>query len=156
MDPLAGSEVIEGLTDQLEKEAQAIINEVDELGGAIEAIEKGWIQNQIAKSAYKYQQTIDDKKQKIIGVNSFIEQEEQMDNLQKIDEKLISDQIKKVHELKKNRDNNDVESKLSELNTATNSNDNLMPYIINAVRSQCTIGEIADSLRNSFGEFDQR
>ena len=69
---------------------------------------------------------------------------------------MISDQIKKVHELKKNRDNNDVESKLSELNTAANSNDNLMPYIINAVRSQCTIGEIADSLRNSFGEFDQR
>ena len=156
VDPLAGSEVIEGLTDQLEKEAQAIINEVDELGGAIEAIEKGWIQNQIAKSAYRYQQTIDDKKQKIIGVNSFVEQEKQIDNLQKIDEKLISDQIKKVHELKKNRDNNDVASKLSELNTAANSNDNLMPYIINAVRSQCTTGEIADSLRNSFGEFDQR
>ena len=139
-------------------ETQAIINEVDNLGGSIEAIEKGWIQNQIAESAYIYQQKIDNKKQKIVGVNSFIEKEEEkkIENLQKIDEKLISDQIKKVHELKKNRDNNDVKSKLSELNDAANSNDNLMPYIINAVRSQCTIGEIADSLRKCFGEFDQR
>ena len=144
------------MNQELEMETQAIINEVDNLGGSIEAIEKGWIQNQIAKSAYKYQQTIDDKKQKIIGVNSFIEQEKQIDNLQKIDEKLISDQIKKVHELKKNRDNNDVKSKLSKLNDTANSNDNLMPHIINAVRSQCTIGEIADSLRKCFGEFDQR
>jgi len=154
VDPLAGSEVIENLTDQLEKEAQSIINEVDKLGGAIEAIEKGWIQNQIAESAYKYQQTIDNKKQKIVGVNSFIEEEEPNDNLQKIDEKLISDQINRVHKLRKNRDNNDVKSKLSNLDNAADSNDNLMPYIINAVRSQCTIGEIADSLRKSFGEFD--
>ncbi|MEC7798966.1 MAG: methylmalonyl-CoA mutase family protein, partial [Candidatus Neomarinimicrobiota bacterium] len=158
VDPLAGSEVIEELTDQLEMETQAIIDEVDNLGGSIEAIEKGWIQNQIAESAYIYQQKIDNKKQKIVGVNSFIEKEEEkkIENLQKIDEKLISDQIKKVHELKKNRDNNDVKSKLSKLNDTANSNDNLMPHIINAVRSQCTIGEIADSLRKCFGEFDQR
>lgn len=158
VDPLAGSEVIEELTDQLEMETQAIIDEVDNLGGSIEAIEKGWIQNQIAESAYIYQQKIDNKKQKIVGVNSFIEKEEEkkIENLQKIDEKLISDQIKKVHQLKKNRDNNDVKSKLSKLNDVANSNDNLMPHIINAVRSQCTIGEIADSLRKCFGEFDQR
>ena len=158
VDPLAGSEVIEELTDQLEMETQAIIDEVDNLGGSIEAIEKGWIQNQIAESAYIYQQKIDNKKQKIVGVNSFIEKEEEkkIENLQKIDEKLISDQIKKVHQLKKNRDNNDVKSKLSKLNDVANSNDNLMPHIINAVRSQCTIGEIADNLRKCFGEFDQR
>ena len=154
-DPLAGSEVIEKLTNELEENAQSIINEIDSMGGAIQAIDQGWIQNQISKSAYDYQQSIDNKEQKIVGVNTFIEDDEPIKELQTIDNDLVDKQIKQVHQLKSRRDNNAVQSKLSELKSVANSEDNLMPSIIEAVRNKCTLGEIADALRECFGEFNQ-
>ena len=154
-DPLAGSEVIEKLTNELEENAQSIINEIDSIGGAIQAIDQGWIQNQISKSAYDYQQSIDNKEQKIVGVNTFVEDEEPIKELQTIDNDLVDKQIKQVHQLKSRRDNNAVQSKLSELKSVANSEDNLMPSIIEAVRNKCTLGEIADALRECFGEFNQ-
>ena len=154
-DPLAGSEVIEKLTNELEENAQSIINEIDSIGGAIQAIDQGWIQNQISKSAYDYQQSIDNKEQKIVGVNTFVEDEEPIKELQEIDHDLVDKQIKRVHQLKSTRDNNAVQLKLSELKSVANSEDNLMPSIIEAVRNKCTLGEIADALRECFGEFNQ-
>ena len=154
-DPLAGSEVIEKLTNELEENAQSIINEIDSMGGAIQAIDQGWIQNQISKSSYDYQQLIDNKEQKIVGVNTFVEDEEPIKELQTIDNDLVDKQIKQVHQLKSRRDNNAVQSKLSELKSVANSEDNLMPSIIEAVRNKCTLGEIADALRECFGEFNQ-
>ncbi len=154
-DPLAGSEVIEKLTNELEENAQSIINEIDSMGGAIQAIDQGWIQNQISKSSYDYQQLIDNKEQKIVGVNTFVEDEEPIKELQTIDHNLVDKQIKQVHQLKSKRDNNAVQSKLSELKSVANSEDNLMPSIIEAVRNKCTLGEIADALRECFGEFNQ-
>jgi len=154
-DPLAGSEVIEKLTNELEENAQSIINEIDSIGGAIQAIDQGWIQNQISKSAYDYQQSIDNKEQKIVGVNTFVEDEEPIKELQKIDHDLVDKQIKQVRQLKSKRDNNAVQLKLSELKSVANSKDNLMPSIIEAVRNKCTLGEIADALRECFGEFNQ-
>jgi len=154
-DPLAGCEVIEKLTNELEENAQSIINEIDSMGGAIQAIDQGWIQNQISKSSYDYQQLIDNKEQKIVGVNTFVEDEEPIKELQTIDNDLVDKQIKQVHQLKSRRDNNAVQSKLSELKSVANSEDNLMPSIIEAVRNKCTLGEIADALRECFGEFNQ-
>ena len=154
-DPLAGSEVIEKLTNELEENAQSIINEIDSIGGAIQAIDQGWVQNQISKSSYDYQQLIDNKEQKIVGVNTFVEDEEPIKELQTIDNDLVDKQIKQVHQLKSRRDNNAVQSKLSELKSVANSEDNLMPSIIEAVRNKCTLGEIADALRECFGEFNQ-
>ena len=154
-DPLAGSEVIEKLTNELEENAQSIIDEIDSIGGAIQAIDQGWIHKQISKSAYDYQQSIDNKEQKIVGVNTFVEDEEPIKELQTIDHDLVDKQIKQVHQLKSRRDNNAVQSKLSELKSVANSEDNLMPSIIEAVRNKCTLGEIADALRECFGEFNQ-
>ena len=154
-DPLGGSEVVEELTDKLENDAQLIIEEIDSLGGAIQAIDQGWIQNQISKSAYDYQQSIDNQKQKIVGVNSFVEDEDPMEELQNIDQNLVAEQIKQVHQLKTTRDNNAVQLKLDQLKSIADSEENLMPAIIEACRNKCTLGEISDALRECFGEFTQ-
>ena len=154
-DPLGGSEVVEELTDKLENDAQLIIEEIDSLGGAIQAIDQGWIQNEISKSAYDYQQSIDNQKQKIVGVNSFVEDEDPIEELQTIDHNLVTKQIKQVHQLKTNRDNSSVQLKLDKLKSVANSEENLMPAIIEAVRNECTLGEISDALRECFGEFNQ-
>ena len=154
-DPLGGSEVVEKLTDKLENDAQLIIEEIDSLGGAIQAIDQGWIQNQISKSAFDYQQSIDNQKQKIVGVNSFVEEEDSMEELQNIDQNLVAEQIKQVHQLKTTRDNNAVQLKLDQLKSIADSEENLMPAIIEACRNKCTLGEISDALRECFGEFTQ-
>ena len=153
IDPLGGSAVVEELTDKLENDAQLIIEEIDSLGGAIQAINQGWIQNQISKSAYDYQQSIDNQKQKIVGVNSFVEDEDSMEELQSIDQNLVTEQIKQVHQLKTTRDNNAVQLKLDQLKSIADSKENLMPAIIEACRNKCTLGEISDALRECFGEF---
>ena len=154
-DPLGGSEVVEELTDKLENDAQLIIEEIDSLGGAIQAIDQGWIQNQISKSAFDYQQSIDNQKQKIVGVNSFVEDEDSMEELQSIDQNLVTEQIKQVHQLKTTRDNYAVQLKLDQLKSIADSEENLMPAIIEACRNKCTLGEISDALRECFGEFTQ-
>ena len=155
IDPLGGSAVVEELTDKLENDAQLIIEEIDSLGGAIQAIDQGWIQNQISKSAYDYQQSIDNQKQKIVGVNSFVEDEDPIEELQTIDHNLVAEQIKQVHQLKTTRDNNAVQLKLDQLKSIADSEENLMPAIIEACRNKCTLGEISDALRECFGEFTQ-
>ena len=155
IDPLGGSEVIEELTDKIEKNAKSIIEEIDSIGGAIQAIDQGWIQNQISKSAYEYQQSIDNQEQKIVGVNSFVEDEDPIEELQTIDHNLVTKQIKQEHQLKTNRDNSSVQLKLDKLKSVANSEENLMPAIIEAVRNECTLGEISDALRECFGEFNQ-
>ena len=155
IDPLGGSAVVEELTDKLENDAQLIIEEIDSLGGAIQAIDQGWIQNQISKSAYDYQQSIDNQKQKIVGVNSFVEEEDSMEELQNIDQNLVTEQIKQVHQLKTTRDNYAVQLKLDQLKSIADSKENLMPAIIEACRNKCTLGEISDALRECFGEFNQ-
>jgi len=153
VDPLGGSEVIEKLTADLETEAVSIIEEIDKRGGAISAIEAGWVQNEIANSAYEYQKTIDSKDQKIVGVNSFIENDEPETQLQEINQASVRQQIEGVKSLKSKRDNGTVKTKLDILQTKTKSSENLMPVIIDCVRAECTLGEVADTLRSVFGEF---
>ena len=155
VDPFAGSEVVEKLTSQLEEEAISIIEQIDEMGGSIAAIEAGWIQNEIAKSAYEYQQSVENEKISIIGVNKLTDDEENEENqnTQEINKTLIENQIDKVKLIKLKRDNGSAKTKLDHLLKVAQSNENVMPAIIDALRAECTLGEIADVFRTSFGEF---
>ena len=154
-DPMGGSEVIEKLTSDLEDEAMSIIEKIDAMGGTISAIETGWVQNEIAKSAYAYQKSIDREKTKIVGVNAYVDDGEPEPVLQEIDQASVRNQIEGVKAVKKNRDNHTVNTKLSQLETHAKSENNLMPAIIDCVRAECTLGEIADVFRKQFGEFRQ-
>ena len=153
-DPLAGSYVIEELTDKLISEAQQLIQEIDNRGGAVKAIEAGWIQNQIALSAYDYQQKVDSKKYIVVGVNRFQEDAPKELDLQSIDTDAVKEQIKAVKKFKQKRDNNQVKNYLDKLETGARGNDNLLPLIIKCVKNDCTMGEIADTLRSVFGEYN--
>ena len=155
VDPLGGSEMIEKLTSELEEEAVGIIEEIDNMGGAISAIEAGWVQNEIGKSAYEYQKSVDSKSRKIVGVNSFKEEEDFDADLQEINLSSVKNQIDGVLKLKENRDNGEAQTKLSALQSAAKSDNNLMPTIIECIRAECTLGEVADTLRSQFGEFNQ-
>ncbi len=155
VDPMGGSEVIEQLTSDLENEAMSIIEEIDAMGGTISAIETGWVQNEIAKSAYAHQKSIDSEKRKIVGVNAYVEDDEPEPILQKIDPVSVRKQIEGVKAVKNDRENDTVNTKLSQLETHAKSQKNLMPAIIDCVRAECTLGEIADVLRKQFGEFVQ-
>ena len=152
-DPFGGSYVIEELTDAIEREAQAIITEIDNLGGAVKAIEQGWVQNEIARSAYAYQRSIDDGSKTVIGVNKFIDDDPGDPAILKVSSAAAEQQIKHVANFKKDRDNLQVANQQDNLTRKATGPDNLVPAIIDCVRRRCTLGEIADSLRAVFGEY---
>ncbi len=139
VDPFGGSDVIEKLTSKLEDEARTIIEEMDRMGGAISAIESGWVQNEIGKSAYTYQQSVDSKNQKIVGVNSFEDDDEAEADLQQINPDSVKNQVDRVIALKQERDNGAVQSKLNALKSAAKSDENIIPAIIDCIRSECTL-----------------
>ena len=152
-DPLGGSYVIETLTDSIEAEANAIINEVENKGGAIAAIESGWTQNEIARSASKYQASIDKKDKIIVGVNEFKTDGIDDYNTLSINKKAVALQLKRLQEFKSSRNNELVGKKLNILHKTATGSSNLIPAIIECVRSRCTLGEISDKLRDVFGEY---
>ena len=152
-DPFGGSYVVEGLTDQLETEAKAIIADIDKMGGAVVAIEKGWVQSKIARSAYEYQAQVDSGDQVIVGVNKYTSDEMEETDLLSIDSSAVEDQIKRVTDFKTKRNNDHVQNRLNGLKTAADTAENLMPVIIKCVKHDCTLGEISDSLRSVFGEY---
>lgn len=152
-DPLGGSYYIEYLTDKMEAEVSKLLRTIDSMGGAVSAIEQGFMQQEIANSAYKYQKSIESGERIIVGVNSFIEEEAQSESILKIDDSIRQSQIEKLISLKNNRDNKQVEMLLTDIENAAKENRNLMPYILNAVEGLATLGEISDSLRKIFGEY---
>lgn len=154
-DPFGGSYVVEELTDNLTKDAQKIIEQIDEMGGAVVAIENSWIQNEIVKSAYEYQKAIDNKEIIVIGVNKLIEEESVEPELLKIDIKATKNQVKLLKQFKKERNGDIVQKSLKQLLEAACTTQNLFPQIINCVKNNCTLGEIADILRKEFGEYHQ-
>ena len=156
IDPLAGSYYVESLTDQIEKEAEKYINRVDSMGGMISAIEAGYIQSEIQKSAYRFQQEIERGERIIVGVNKFQEKDEQKNELLKIDEKVQRDQIAFLNKVRAERNNDDVKLKLSALKKAAEENENLIPFILEAVRTYASIGEISNTLRDVFGEYREQ
>jgi methylmalonyl-CoA mutase N-terminal domain/subunit len=152
-DPLGGSYFIENLTDEIESKAIEIIAKIDALGGSVNAIEQGYIQNEIAKSAYAYQQAIESGEKIIVGVNKFHNEQSATPPSFKIDDNIRIHQIEKLKLLKQKRNNGKVTDSLNTIKNCAESNINLMPAVIEAVENYCTLGEISDTLRKIFGEF---
>lgn len=153
VDPLAGSFFIEELTNELEKAAQLYIDKIDAMGGAVKAIEQDYIQQEIARSAYEYQNEIESGARVIVGVNRFVQEEAPAENLFRVDDSIRKMQIDKINVLKASRDNKAVQDALQQLSAAAKGEANLMPYILAAVESYATLGEIANTLRAIFGEY---
>ncbi|MEY4703584.1 MAG: hypothetical protein RIR96_1481 [Bacteroidota bacterium] len=152
-DPLAGSYLIESMTDETEKEAMKLMDLIDSMGGSVEAIEQGFIQDEIAKSAYQYQKNIEEERKIIVGVNRFqTTQEEKIPGF-KIDNSIQTMQTEKLKVLKSKRNASAVEASLQKLKIAAEGNQNIMPIVLECVENLCTLGEIADVLRGVFGEY---
>ncbi len=152
-DPLAGSYFVESLTNEIEQEAWNLIAKIDAMGGSVTAIEQGFIQDEIARSAYKYQRQIEQNEKIIVGVNKFVaDKEEKIPGL-KIDDNIRSVQIERLKKLKAERNTETAEKALLNLSIAAKENSNIMPHVVYAVENNCTLGEVADTLRQVFGEF---
>ena len=155
VDPFAGSYFIESLTDEIEKKARIYIDRIDEMGGALGAIEQGFFQEEISRSAYEYQMAIEQEKQVIVGVNRFADEDEDPPSPPSLDPEIERKQVARVKAFKANREQQDVQQTLHQLKTAAQTDTNLMPYIIDAVRCRATLGEICDTLRGIFGEYER-
>lgn len=153
VDPLGGSYFVESLTNQLEEAAQKYINTIDAMGGSVAAIESGYMQEQIAQSAYKYQMAIESGEKIIVGVNKFTVKEEAAIPIMKIDDSIREVQTQKLKKLRASRNNELVKQRLQAIKEAAATDANLMPLVVDAVSDYCTLGEIADTLRQVFGEY---
>ena len=156
IDPLGGSYALESLTEEIEGKAAEYIGKIDAMGGAIKALESGYIQDQIAESAYRYQKEIESKKRIVVGVNQFQMEEEPLKDILRIRPEVERYQKEKLAQIKKERDQRKVEATLSSLKNAARGKDNLVPRILEAVRVYATLGEISDTLREVFGEYKER
>ena len=154
-DPLAGSYAVEALTLDIERGARALIGRIDEMGGAIAAIESGFVQNEIGESAYRAQRAIEEKKSIVVGVNEFTEDAQQTLPTMVIDESVERDQVARLQAFRAKR-TRDWRGPLAALDTAAPSSTNLMPLIVEAVRNECTVGEIVTTLKKTFGEHRQQ
>tara|TARA_B100000287_G_scaffold36658_1_gene33699 strand:+ start:1291 stop:2781 length:1491 start_codon:yes stop_codon:yes gene_type:complete len=154
-DPFGGSYVVEELTENLVHKTFKLIDEIDLMGGAISAIENGWIENEISKSAYEYQKDIDDKKQVIVGLNKYRDSETKQIGTFDIDQESTNEQIVSLIKYKKNRDNESVKMRLKKLKTLAKSNENIIPGLVKCVHNSCTLGEMSDVLREVYGDHAQ-
>ena len=153
VDPLAGSYALEKLTDEIEARALEYIEKIDSMGGATRAIESGFMQNEILDSAYAYQKAIENKDLVIVGSNEFVTEEEPLRDILKIDPEVERYQKEKLAKVKAERDLRRVKRTLEALRKAAEENGNVVPPILDAVRSYATVGEISDTLRDVFGEY---
>jgi len=155
VDPLAGSYYVESMTDLIEREAKEYIEKIDALGGMTEAIEAGFVQTEIQKSAYKYEMEIEENERIIVGVNKYQVKEAEHKDLLKINRNVQEEQIKFLKKIRSERNNDEVNKRLQALKKAAEGNDNLMPYILDAVRDYASIGEICNTMRSVFGEYKE-
>ena len=153
VDPLAGSYYVESLTDRIETEVLQYIKRIDDLGGAVKAIEQGYIQQEIQDSAYAWQMDVENGERVIVGLNKFQVKENPPQGLLRVDPAVGERQKQKLAALKAGRDQKAVDSALASLRNAASSSDNLMPPILEAVRGYATLGEICGVLREEFGEY---
>jgi len=156
VDPLAGSYYVEKLTNDLETMVWQYIDNIDKLGGSPKSIEKGFMQKEIQESAYQYLQQIESEEKIVVGVNKYRMKEEMPADLLKVDPAVMERQCKKLEQLRKERDPKQVAETLQKLRDVAQSNDNLMPYIIESVKAYATLGEICGILREVFGEYQQQ
>jgi len=155
VDPLAGSYYVEWLTNKMEEEAENYFQRIEELGGVVPAIKANFFQKEIANASYKYQQEIENRERTIVAVNQFEQREPCSIPLLKIDEEVANEQIRKLNKLKEERDNKKVNEKLERLKEAAKGTENLMPFIIDAVREYASIGEIINILKDIFGAYHE-
>jgi len=153
VDPLGGSYYLERLTNQIEERAMRYITEIDHMGGALKAIEKGYIQREIAQSAYSYQRAVDSGEQVIVGVNRFTSEEKSDTEVLEIGAEVEKKQVARLEKLKRERDDERVGQVLDKIRDIARSDKNVMPVLIEAVKAYATIGEISDVLRDVFGEY---
>jgi len=154
VDPLAGSYCIEALTSQIEEEATRYIEEIDRQGGAVEAIERGYMQREITESAYKHQKEVEKKERIIVGVNEFKAEEEAPIKLLRVDPTVEKKVVERLNRIKKERDNRKAQEALGRLRRAADDErENLMPPILEAVKEYATVGEICNVLREIYGEY---
>ncbi|MES0362579.1 MAG: methylmalonyl-CoA mutase family protein [Desulfobacteria bacterium] len=153
VDPLGGSFYVERMTKEIEERTQTYIDEIDEMGGAVAAVEQGYIQKEIQESAYAYQKAVEEGHQIVVGLNKFQDEEVPPKNLLRVDLGVMESQVATLKQLKAERDNIAVDSAIGKLKTCAQGSDNLMPPIMEAVKSYATLGEICDTLREVFGEY---
>lgn len=153
VDPLAGSYFVEALTHEVEEAALKLMEKIEAMGGSVDAIEQGFIQNEIAKSAYEYQRNIESGEKIIVGVNKFTVDKEAAIPGFKIDDSIRKVQTEKLIALRTNRDHAKCDQLLQMLNDKASSTENIMPTVVEAVENKCTLGEIADTLREVYGEY---
>ena len=151
VDPLGGSYAVEALTDRMEREAMTYIEKIDQMGGMIRAIELGYPQKEISESAYRYQQQLDRGDKVMVGVNKYRLAEEPLIETLRIDPDLERRQVERVRARKKARTAGRVRDALADVRSAARNGQNLMPPILDAVRTECTVGEISDIFREVFG-----
>ncbi len=157
VDPLAGSYYIEWLTNRIEEEAMKYIDQIDEMGGMVEAVKRGYPQREIAKSAYQFQREVDEQKQIICGVNEYADPDERIEiPLLRIDPEIERRQLERLRQVKQQRNQASVERALNKLEKAAERDENVMPYVIEAVKDSCTLGEIIDTLKTVYGEYQEK
>jgi methylmalonyl-CoA mutase N-terminal domain/subunit len=155
IDPVAGSYAIETLTNEIEVGALAYIAKIETQGGVLRSIESGYIQGEIQKAAYDYQRSVETKEQIVVGVNDFVREEERAIPTLRIDPEIERAQITRVQSLRAKRDNAKTTATLTELQRRAATTENLLPAILNAVEAYATVGEISDTLRHFFGEYQE-
>jgi methylmalonyl-CoA mutase N-terminal domain/subunit len=155
VDPVAGSYAIEKLTNEIESGAEEYIAKIDAMGGMLRAVEAGFVQQEIQKAAYEYQQAVDSGEQVVVGVNRFQADEERPIPTLQIDPAVEAAQIARLNALGARRDTTKTKSALAEIERRARTTENLMPAILQAVESYATVGEISDALRRAFGEYQE-
>lgn len=153
VDPLAGSYYVESITAEVEKKAWELLQKIDAMGGSVSAIEQGFMQDEIARSAYDYQRKIESGEKIIVGVNKFNNREEKTIPVFRIDDSIRDQQVQKLNILKGSRNNKEVADALEAIRTSAVDGSNIMPSVVHAVEQYCTLGEVADVLRGVFGEY---
>jgi methylmalonyl-CoA mutase, N-terminal domain len=152
-DPLAGSYYVESLTNAIEAEAWKLLQRIEAMGGSVSAIEQGFMQEEIARSAYEYQRKIESGEKIIVGVNKFESNNEKSIPAFRIDDSIREQQVQKLQALKATRNINAVQDALTTVRQYAVDGTNLMPAVVHAVEQYCTLGEIADVLREIYGEY---
>jgi methylmalonyl-CoA mutase N-terminal domain/subunit len=153
VDPLGGSYYIESLTNEIERQAESLIEQIDKMGGAVAAVEQGYIQREIQESAYRYQKEIESGERIVVGMNKFQVKEPPAPPLLEIDPEVRNVQMKRIADLKASRDNAKASAMLATLEKTARGEGNLMYPILDCVRALCTLGEICDCMRKVFGEY---
>ncbi|OPZ64125.1 MAG: Methylmalonyl-CoA mutase large subunit [bacterium ADurb.Bin478] len=153
IDPLAGSYYVESLTNEIEEKATQYIEKIDEMGGMIAAIEKGFPQMEIADAAYKFQQQIENNQKIMVGVNKYVTQTQHTVPLVEIDESVGEEQVRRLKDIRRRRDSRAVSRSLTDIRAACKNGDNVMPHCIAAVRNLATTQEICDVYREVYGEY---